>query len=155
MTAMHAIEAFPQPAYQKELVLSVLKKAAANELLTYNLYQQIKASFDDADIQALVHSVSLEDWSHYETLLSCIDHLQRECGNAPFSRITPVRQPPSNSSDILSRLEKAEAAAINFQHALCAMTIGHDYKIFDHAYALLNENIQHNLLVREQLSSRI
>lgn len=155
MTSMPAIDAFPQPAYQKELVLSVLKKAAANELLTYNLYQQIKTSFQDADIQNLVHSASQEDWRHYETLLSCIDHLQRECRDAPFTRMTALQQSSSDCAGILAQLEQAEAAAINFQHTLCAMTIGHDYKIFDHAYALLNENIQHNLLLREQLSHRI
>ena len=155
MTHMLAIDAFPQPAYQKDLVLSVLKKAAANELLTYNLYQQIKDSFQDSNLKGLVHSASLEDWSHYKTLMGCIQHLQTECQDISFTRTETVRADTADCSTLLAQIEKAEEAAINFQHTLCAMTIGHDYKIFDHAYALLNENMQHNLLVKEQLWNRI
>lgn len=155
MTYMPAIDAFPQPAYQKDLVLSLLKKAAANELLTYNLYKQVKDSFQDSYLKDLVHSASLEDWSHYKTLLDCIRHLQQECHDISFTRTTAVQPDTTDCSELLAQIEKAEEAAINFQHSLCAMTFGHDYRIFDHAYALLNENMQHNQLVKEQLWNRI
>jgi len=153
MQNIPTVQAFPQPDFRKDLVLSVLKQAAMNELLTCNLYLEIKKTSQDTDLVNLMHSASQEDWRHFKILMQCIDHLDEARPLSGSERIkTPVLSEQC-SEPLLQRIEKAELAAINFQHTLCAMTIGHDYKIFDHAYALLNENMQHNRLVNECLSN--
>lgn len=103
----------------------------------------------------MAQSASLEDWGHYKILLECIDHLTTTTSNIDLSPNRIQAPEDLSQANLLKKIEKAELTAINYQHSLCAMTFGHDFKIFDHAYALLNENMQHNRQVNECLNNRI
>ncbi len=60
--------------------------------------------------------------------------------------------PKADSSTLLlGQIKQAEQASIDYQQEICALTLEYDYKIFDHSYALLNENIEHNERVQECL----
>ncbi|WP_261843119.1 hypothetical protein [Aliamphritea ceti] len=157
MNSLNSIEAYPQPAYRQDLVIEALHKAAQNELLTCSLYRQVKsAELDETRVgfRDLAYSAYEEDWNHYQTLQECISLLQAEVSAQNSLASSPALLPPPAASSccLLGQIEQAEKTSIHYQQAICAMTIGYNYKVFDLAYSLLNENIQHNLLVQEYLT---
>lgn len=155
MNSMADIQAYPQPDYRQDLIIEALHKAAQNELLTCSLYRQVgSAELDDSrtGFRDLAASAYQEDWNHYETLLECIGLLQNPADGLAYQPEFP--QVAETSGCLLGQIEQAEMASIQYQQSICAMTIGYNYKVFDLAYALLNENIQHNLLVQEYLSDK-
>ncbi|MCV6587996.1 MAG: hypothetical protein OIF57_03045 [Marinobacterium sp.] len=153
---MARIDALPFPDYQQAQVLEVLKKAARNELITCNLYQRIERNapfYQHPELQYLASAACQEDWNHYEILLTCIEHIQQD-GRRPHNEsVTGFIMPPVADSPetLLGQIKQAEQHSIAFQQQLCAMTMGYDYKLFDHAYMLLNENMQHNEQVNDWL----
>lgn len=157
MNSLNRIEAYPQPDYRQDLVIEALKKAAQNELLTCSLYRQVKsAELDETRVgfRDLAYSAYEEDLSHYQMLQECIQLLQERPARdtSPTHQLTLLPPEADASCCLLGQIEKAEKTSIYYQQAICAMTIGYNYKVFDLAYALLNENIQHNLLVQEYLT---
>ncbi len=160
MNSLNSIEAYPQSIYRQDLVIEALQKAAQNELLTCSLYRQVNsAELDETRVgfRDLAYSAYEEDWNHYQTLQECISLLQKQA-TAQGSRASQpaLLPPPVNASCcLLGQIEQAEKTSIYYQQAICAMTIGYNYKVFDLAYTLLNENIQHNLLVQEYLTSSV
>ncbi len=160
MNSLNRIEAYPQPDYRQDLVIEALQKAAQNELLTCSLYRQVKsAELDEARLgfRDLAYSAYEEDLSHFLTLQECIRVLQEhpDGHDAPSYQLALLPPDTDTSCCLLGQIEKAEKTSIYYQQAICAMTIGYNYKVFDLAYALLNENIQHNLLVQEYLSGSV
>jgi len=148
---MRQIEALPFPDYQQPQVIDVLEKAAINELLTCTLYKHVENSAARANSARLRHMAGRarqEDWHHYQVLLECIDHLQKDHPPTAERQIPQLIMPDvASTEDLLWQIEEAEKASIAYQNQICAMTLGYDYKVFDQAYALLNENMQHNRLV--------
>lgn len=149
---MIQIDALPQPEYQPERVLDALKQAASNELLTCSLYQQVEAQgAGSATLTQWARSACDEDWQHYQALLELIDVLENS-GIHALSETAPalsLPQEPESSAHLLNRIEEAEKNTVFCQQLICALTMGYDYKVFDRVYALLNENIQHNLQVHQ------
>jgi len=153
---MPSIDALPFPDYQQSQVLAVLRQAALNELLTCTLYQQVEQSiprYTHPDLIRLAANARKEDWDHYEVLLGCIEYITPSPFLSDTHQPSGLVMPPTakSAADLLGQIEKAEQNSIAFQQQICAMTLGYDYRIFDHAYALLNENMQHNEKVNDWL----
>lgn len=153
---MSSIEAYPHPSYKQAKVIESLKKAATNELLTCALYQQVEQRSQKtrhARLRNLAHSGFKEDLDHFRKLRHCIDQLENESNSQSVPPSLNLLTPETDSpNELLNLLEQAELTSISLHQEICAMTIGYDYKVFDLAYALLNENMQHNLLVKQYLT---
>lgn len=152
---MHKIDAYPYPSYLQEQVVDNLKKAALNELVTCALYRMLESAHPknlSRKLRSLAYTAHQEDWSHYQTLLNCLGHIQPEHPvSTQFSSKVILPPRADCSTQLLSQIKEAEQASIDFQQEICALTLEYDYRIFDHSYALLNENIEHNERVRECL----
>lgn len=149
---MIQIDALPQPEYQPERVVDALKQAAISELVTCALYQQVEANVADSTmLTQWARSAYHEDWQHYQALLELIDWLENSGIEAATDAMPALSLPAELASAdlLLNQIEEAEKNTVIYQQLICAMTMGYDYKVFDRVYALLNENIQHNLQVHQ------
>lgn len=134
-------------------LLELLIKNAAAEFTTYYYYTILRANLIGIKgecLKEITEIARVEDRNHFEALVPRIYELG---GQLPdnlvlfhnISACPPALLPadPTNITDMLTVLVKAERCAVQGYNHICNLTCGKDHRTYDLASAILNEEIEH------------
>jgi ferritin-like protein len=130
-------------------------------LTTYYYYTILRVNaigFSGDGLKEIIEDARIEDRNHFEALVPRIyelgGSLHRDIKDFCRDSACPDAYLPTNPRDInamLNVLVEAERCAIRVYTEICAMTAGKDFRTYDLATAILNEEIEHESWFSEYL----
>jgi ferritin-like protein len=134
-------------------LVELLVKNASAELTTYYYYTILRANLiglEGEGIKVIAETARIEDRNHFEALMPRIYELG---GKLPASMVDfhnvsacpPAMLPkdPTDTRAMLTVLVEAERCAVRGYTHICSMTAGKDFRTYELAQAILNEEIEH------------
>ncbi len=134
-------------------LVELLVKNASAELTTYYYYTILRANLiglEGEGIKEIAETARIEDRNHFEALMPRIYELG---GKLPPSMVDfhnisacpPAMLPkdPTDTRAMLTVLVEAERCAVRGYSYICSMTAGKDFRTYELAQAILNEEIEH------------
>jgi ferritin-like protein len=134
-------------------LVELLVKNASAELTTFYYYTILRANLiglEGEGVKEIAEVARIEDRNHFEALMPRIYELG---GKLPGSMVDfhnmsacpPAMLPkdPTDTRAILSVLVEAERCAVRGYSHICSMTAGKDFRTYELAQAILNEEIEH------------
>ena len=163
---MEQAKQYPQPEYQQNKLIEIIKQTARNELYTSHLYWSLtlnKLTKKIPFLSGMANKAYKEDKLHFLTLTNHCHSLKAHMRQNEHNNTTlPVKSnmhvqnlQKQSISFLIEELKVAESQSIYFQQRICSMSLEHDYQTFDIVYSLLNENIEHENNLTSLLSEQI
>jgi ferritin-like protein len=144
---------------QNEQLLSLLFKAARNELLSYQIYAYLTQNprwTPISNISHLIQVAEFEDWEHYREIINCIERLNGDVNSMlKYTSKFQALKPWFTVHDCLALLRTTETVSVNAYTEMCMISMEYDYRVFDLSYRNLHENIQHQRVVTEALNNNL
>ena len=140
-------------------LLDLLVRNASAELTTYYYYTILRTNligFEGEGLKEIAEDARIEDRNHFEALVPRIYELG---GDLPASMVDfhnmsacpPAGLPadPTNMTDMVTVLLKAEQCAVRGYTNICNLTAGKDHRTYDLSLAILHEEIEHEAWFQE------
>jgi ferritin-like protein len=158
-----AREMVEQAGVDVDKLLDLLVRNASAELTTYYYYTILRTNligFEGEGLKEIAEDARIEDRNHFEALVPRIYELG---GDLPASMVDfhnmsacpPAGLPanPTNMTDMVTVLLKAEQCAVRGYTNICNLTAGKDHRTYDLSLAILHEEIEHEAWFQEFLGN--
>ena len=144
-------------------LIDLLVRAAAAEFTTYYYYTILRMNttgLEGESIKEVVEDARIEDRNHFEALVLRIYELGGELPSdikefAGKSACPDAKLPEEPTTEnILKVLLEAEKCAVSIYHNIAKYVEGKDYRTFQLATAIMNEEIEHEAWFEELLTRK-